>query len=130
MKHFQIVAPTIIITTCCIQNYSTTDAPIRITYVCPDNYCRTTSDLLYIRLQITSDYNCHVINGHLTSAAVSMGWKHVRVVPLYRYGKSDNAIHCIPIQVLSVRSKIIESQSVANNCITVLTKILFFNKLQ
>ena len=55
-----------------------------------------------------SDSLCYVINLSMKSGAVPKEWKHVRVIPLYKDGKCDEASKYRPISVLPIISKIME----------------------
>ena len=73
----------------------------------------TGSDKISARLLKTaapqiSDSLCYVNNMSMKSGAVPKGWKHARVIPLYKDDKCDEASKYRPISVLPIISKIME----------------------
>ena len=71
-------------------------------------YDKISARLLKTAAPQISDSLCYVINLSLKSGAVPKEWKHARVIPLYKYGKCNEASNYRPISVLPIISKIME----------------------
>ena len=104
------------------QDRNVVDNSLTFNSVTPNNVCKqiqylcsakaTGSDKISARLLKTaapqiSDSLCYVMNLSLKSGAVPKEWKHARVIPLYKYGKCDEASNYRPISLLPIISKII-----------------------
>ena len=105
------------------QDRNVVDNSLKFNSVTPNNVCNqiqslcsakaTGSDKISARLLKTaapqiSDSLCYVMNLSLKYGAVPKEWKHARVIPLYKYGKCDEASNYRPISVLPIISKIME----------------------
>ena len=54
------------------------------------------------------EFLTHIVNLSITCQRIPHGWKHAKVIPLYKEGARDNIDNYRPISILAVVSKILE----------------------